>query len=146
LPLEKFFTGPGRTVLGRGEFLLRLRLPPQPPHSGAAYLRFIPRNEMDIAVVGAGVAVRLDEAGSRCIRARIALGAVAPTPLVVPQAGAALVDGPVTDALLDQAAALAQAAARPISDMRGDADYRKHLVGVLTKRALHAALARAREN
>ncbi|HYT94782.1 MAG TPA: xanthine dehydrogenase family protein subunit M, partial [Gemmataceae bacterium] len=111
---------------------------------GAAYLRFIPRNEMDIAVVGAGVAVTLDETKTRCTAARIALAAVAPTPLLVADAGAALVDGPLSDSLIDKAAALAQSAARPISDMRGDADYRRHLVGVLVKRALRSAVGRAR--
>jgi carbon-monoxide dehydrogenase medium subunit len=145
VPVEKFCTGPGRTVLGRGEFLLSLHLPPPKRHSGAQYLRFIPRNEMDIAVVGVGAAVVLDDSRKRCVAARIGLAAVAPTPLYVPEAGAALVDGPLNDTLIDQAAALARAAARPISDMRGDADYRRHLVEVLTKRALRGALARARE-
>jgi len=144
VPVENFCTGPGRTVLTPGEFLVSLLLPPPKPHSGAHYLRFIPRNEMDIAVVGACAAVTLDAARTRCLSARIVLAAVAPTPLLVPEAGAALVDGPLTDALIDKAAALAKAAARPISDMRGDADYRRHLVGVPVKRAFHGALARAR--
>ncbi len=144
VPAEQFCVAPGRTVLQRGEMLLRLRLPPPPPHFGAAYLRFIPRNEMDIAVVGAGVAVTLDETKTRCTAARIALAAVAPTPLLVADAGAALVDGPLSDSLIDKAAALAQSAARPISDMRGDADYRRHLVGVLVKRALRSAIERAK--
>ncbi len=142
--VEKFCTGPGRSVLGRGEFLLGLRLPTPKPRSGSAYLRFIPRNEMDIAVVGVGVAVILDEGRSRCTAARVSLGAVAPTPLLVPEAGAALVDGALTEGHLARAAELAQAAARPISDMRGDADYRRHLVGVLTRRALRGAIERAR--
>jgi carbon-monoxide dehydrogenase medium subunit len=144
VPVEKFCTAPGRTVLGRGELLVSLRIPPPRRHGGAAYLRFIPRNEMDIAVAGAGVAVTLDPAGNRCTAARIALAAVAPTPLLVPDAGAALVDGALSDTLMDRAAEQARAAARPISDMRGDADYRRHLVGVLTKRALQAAIARAK--
>ncbi|HJT75701.1 MAG TPA: xanthine dehydrogenase family protein subunit M [Gemmataceae bacterium] len=145
VPVEKFCTAPGRTVLRRGEWLVSLRLPPPRRHAGSAYLRFIPRNEMDIAVVGAGVCVTLDGGRNRCIAARVALGAVAPTPLLVPEAGAALVDGALTDDHLGRAAALAQAAARPISDMRGDADYRRHLVGVLTRRALHTAITRAKE-
>jgi carbon-monoxide dehydrogenase medium subunit len=144
LPVDKFCTGPGRNVLGRGEFLLGLRLPAPKPRSGSLYIRFIPRNEMDIAVVGVGVAVTLDEGRQRCTSARVALGAVAPTPLLVPEAGAALVDGGLTDDHLARAAALAQAAARPISDMRGDAEYRRHLVGVLTRRALRGAIERAR--
>jgi len=146
VPVEKFCTAPGRTVLGKGEFLVQLTLPPPKARSGANYQRFIPRNEMDIAVVGVGVSVTLDASLSRCVAARLALAAVAPTPLLVPEAGAALVDGPITDDLIDKAAALAQAAARPISDMRGDADYRRHLVGVLTKRVLGRAIARAKEN
>jgi carbon-monoxide dehydrogenase medium subunit len=100
---------------------------------------------MDIAVVGAGVQLTLDDRGS-CAAARIALAAVAPTPLYVPDAGAALVGRALQPADLAQAAKLAQAAARPISDMRGDADYRRHLVGVLTQRALTTALQRAKEN
>jgi carbon-monoxide dehydrogenase medium subunit len=144
VPVEKFCTAPGRTVLGRGEFLVALRLPPPRPRSGSLYVRFIPRSEMDIAVVGVGVAVTLDSTGRHCTAARVALGAVAPTPLLVTEAGAALVDGALTDDHLSRAASLAQAAARPISDMRGDADYRRHLVGILTRRALRGAVERAR--
>jgi CO/xanthine dehydrogenase FAD-binding subunit len=146
VPVDQFCVAPGRTVLKRSEFLVRLQLPVPRAHSGAHYQRFIPRNEMDIAVVGAGAAVTLDPSRTRCVAARVALAAVAPTPLLVLEAGAALVDGPLSDALIDKAAALAQAAAKPISDMRGDAEYRRHLVGVLTKRALGRAIARAKEN
>ena len=146
VPVDQFCIAPGRNALQRGEFLVRLLLPPPKPHSGAHYQRFIPRNEMDIAVAGAGASVTLDPSRTRCVTARVALAAVAPTPLLVPDAGAAMVDGPLSDHLIDKAAALAQEAARPISDMRGDADYRRHLVGVLTKRALARAIARAKEN
>jgi carbon-monoxide dehydrogenase medium subunit len=146
VPVEQFCTAPGRTVLDRGEFLLSLRLPAPPKRFGAAYVRFIPRNEMDIAVAGAGVSVTLDETKSKCTAARIALAAVAPTPLLVPDAGSVLVDGALNDGLIDKAASIARASAKPISDMRGDADYRRHLVGVLTKRALQIALQRARES
>jgi carbon-monoxide dehydrogenase medium subunit len=145
VPVEKFCTAPGRTVLTRGELLVSFRIPTPKAHAGASYLRFIPRNEMDIAVVGAGVSVTLDAGRTRCTSARVALGAVAPTPLLVPEAGATLIDGPLSDAQIDRAASLAQAASRPISDMRGDAEYRRHLVGVLTKRALRNAIARAKE-
>jgi carbon-monoxide dehydrogenase medium subunit len=145
LPVEKFCIAPGKTALSRGEFLVSLHLPPPKPRSGSTYLRFIPRNEMDIAVVGAGVSVTLDESRSRCTAARIALAAVAPTPLYVPEAGAALVDGALSDALIERAATIARAAAKPISDMRGDADYRRHLVGVLVKRAVQSAVSRAKE-
>ena len=144
VPVEKFCTAPGKTVLERGELLVRLELPAPKPNSGAHYLRFIPRNEMDIAVVGAGACVTLDDNKQKCTSARIALAAVAPTPLLVVDAGDALVNGSIDDSSIDKAASLAQAAARPISDMRGDAAYRKHLVGVFVKRAIHGALQRAR--
>jgi carbon-monoxide dehydrogenase medium subunit len=146
VPVENFCTAPGRTVLKPGELLVGLHMPLPFSHFGANYQRFIPRNEMDIAVVGVGSSVTLDEDKTRCVAARIALAAVAPTPLLVPEAGAALVDGEISDALIDKAAELAQAAAKPISDMRGDADYRRHLVGVLTKRTLREAIKRAKEN
>jgi carbon-monoxide dehydrogenase medium subunit len=143
VPVESFCIAPGRTVLRPGELLVALRLPASAPRSAGAYLRFIPRGEMDIAVVGAGVHVALDEAG-RCMAARIALAAVAPTPLFVPEAGAVLAGTALAEADLERAAVLAQAAARPISDMRGSADYRRRLAGVLVRRALSIALARAR--
>jgi len=146
LPVEKFCTAPGKNALGKGEFLVSLKFPPPKANSGASYLRFIPRNEMDIAVVGAGVSVVLDSNKSRCTAARVALAAVAPTPLLIPEAGAALVNTGLDAAAIDKAAALAKAAAKPISDMRGDAEYRRHLVAVLVKRALHSAIARARQN
>jgi xanthine dehydrogenase FAD-binding subunit len=146
LPVEAFCTAPGRTALRRGELLVRLHVPPPRPHTGSAYLRFIPRNEMDIAVVGVGAQLTLDDRHAGCVAARIALAAVAPTPLFVPDAGAALIGRTPLPADIERAAALAQAAARPISDMRGDADYRRHLVGVLTRRALTLALARSTEN
>jgi carbon-monoxide dehydrogenase medium subunit len=146
VPVEQFCTGPGRTVLGRGELLLSLRLPPPKTQTGSAYLRFIPRNEMDIAVVGVGASVTLDASRLRCTAARIGLAAVAPTPLLVNEANATLMNGALTEAHIEKAAALAQAAARPISDMRGDADYRRHLVGVLTERAVRGALERAKVN
>jgi CO/xanthine dehydrogenase FAD-binding subunit len=145
VPVEGFSIGPGRTALRPGELLVSLRLPPPTANTGAHYLRFIPRNEMDIAVVGAAASVTLDEAGTRCIAARIALAAVAPIPLVVPESAAALVDGSISDAMIERAARVAQEAARPISDMRGDADFRKHLVGVLTRRSIAGAIARARQ-
>lgn len=143
VPVEQFCTAPGRTVLGGGELLVSLKLPPPKPHSGANYQRFIPRNEMDIAVVGVGSALTLDASKTKCVAARIGLAAVAPTPLYVAEAGAALVDGPLSDTLIDKAAKLAQAAAKPITDMRGDADYRRHLVGVLVRRTLKVAISRA---
>src|SRR5947209_8292861 len=144
VPVEEFCTGPGRNVLQNNEMLVSLHLPPPPPHSGARYLRFIPRNEMDIAEVGAGASVVLNAAGDRFVSARIALGAVAPTPLFADEAGRALAGQPVTEETIAEAAAIAQAAARPITDMRGTAEHRRHLVGVLTRRALRGAIERAR--
>jgi len=144
IPLEAFFVGPGQTVLRPGEFLVGFRLPVPPAHFGAAYLRFIPRNEMDIAVVGAGASVVLSPDGQTVQAARIALGAVAPTPLYVPEAGQALVGQPVTEESIARAAQIARDAARPITDMRGTVAQRKHLAGVLTARALRIAIDRAR--
>jgi carbon-monoxide dehydrogenase medium subunit len=142
--VEEFCTGPGRNVLQPNELLVSLYLPPPPPRSGARYLRFIPRNEMDIAVVGAGASVVLNEAGDRFESARIALGAVAPTPLFVEAAGRSLAGQPVNEESIAAAAAIARDAARPISDMRGTAEHRRHLCGVLTARALRGAIDRAR--
>ncbi|HRW05674.1 MAG TPA: xanthine dehydrogenase family protein subunit M [Caldilineaceae bacterium] len=144
LKVEEFCTGPGRNALGQGEFLVSLEIPAPKPGFGAAYLRFIPRNEMDIAVVGVGASVQLDESRSNFVSARIALGAVAPTPLYVEEAGAALAGKPVNEASIAEAAKIAQAAAKPISDMRGTAEYRKHLAAVLTRRTLQKAIERAK--
>jgi CO/xanthine dehydrogenase FAD-binding subunit len=141
--VEDFCTAPGRTVLQPGEVLVSLHLPPPKPHSAARYLRFIPRNEMDIAVAGAGVEVVLENGAFRS--ARIALAAVAPTPLFVREAGDALAGRPVNPASIAAAAEIARALAKPITDMRGTADYRRHLCAVLTRRALEAAVQRARE-
>lgn len=143
VPVEEFCVAPGKTVLGRGEFLASLHLPPPQPGFGAAYLRFIPRNEMDIAVVGVGASVQLDEDRRHILAARIALAAVAPTPLFVREAGDALVGAEANEKSFALAAEIAQAAARPINDMRGTAAFRRHLVGVLTQRALAKAVERA---
>jgi carbon-monoxide dehydrogenase medium subunit len=99
---------------------------------------------MDIAVVGVGSSVVLGDDGATVTAARVALGAVAPTPLLVEEAAAALIGQPISDATIAQAAAAAQVAARPISDMRGTIEQRRHLTGVLTRRTLQGALARAR--
>lgn len=141
VPVERFCTAPGRTVLRRGEILVSVRLPVPQRHSGAMYTRFIPRGEMDIAVAGAGASLTLDTDGA-IKEARVALGAVAPTPLLVKAAGDALVGQTPSEEAFGEAAALAQAAAKPISDVRGSAELRVHLVGVLTGRALRGALAR----
>lgn len=140
---EDFCTGPGQTVLGPGELLVSLHFPaPQAPQ-GARYLRFIPRNEMDIAVAGSGVSVVLNN--GNFASARVALAAVAPTPLFVREAGEALAGQPANEESIARAAALAKQAAVPINDMRGNIEYRKHLCEVLTRRALQDALERARK-
>jgi CO/xanthine dehydrogenase FAD-binding subunit len=144
VPVEQFCTAPGVNVLQEGEILVSLLLPAPAPHSGAKYLRFIPRNEMDIAEVGVGASVVLNAAGDTFVAARVALGAVAPTPLFVPEVGEALAGKPVSEETVQAAADLARAAARPINDMRGTVEHRKQLSGVLTKRALWGAIDRAR--
>lgn len=143
LPVEQFCQGPGQTALRRGEFLVALHLPPPPGGFGAAYLRFTPRSEMDIAVAGAGAAVILRARGKVIDSARIALGAVAPTPLFVPEAGEFLKGKTASAAILAEAAAIAQQAARPITDLRGTSAQRKHLSAVLARRALERAVERA---
>jgi carbon-monoxide dehydrogenase medium subunit len=140
---ENFCASPGRNALQPGELLVSLHLPAPEPGSGACYLRFIPRNEMDIAVAGAGVSVVLDNGAFRS--ARIALSSVAPTPLYVREAGEWLTGKPVNADSIKSAAEMAKAAAKPITDMRGTADYRKHLCAVLTRRALESAIEKARE-
>ena len=144
VPVAEFCTGPGSNVLERGEMLVAMVLPAPERNSGAAYVRFIPRNEMDIAVCGAGVGVRLDDAGDTFEDAIVALAAVAPVPLVVPEAADALIGNPVNDDTIAKAAAAAKAAARPIADMRGTIDQRKHLSEVLTRRMINKAVERAR--
>lgn len=137
LPLEELFVGPGQTALAPDELLAALVLPPPVARSAAKYMRFTPRNEMDIAIAGAGAWLRLAEDGS-IAEARIALAAVAPTPLRVPDAEQALLGQRPTAALLAEAGRLAARAARPISDTRGSAEYRRELTKVLTARALAA--------
>lgn len=145
LPVENFCVAPGRNALQPGELLVSFRIPPPPPRFGASYLRFIPRNEMDIAVVGCGISIALDKNLQTVASARVALGAVAPTPLLADAAAAVLQGQRLAGEIIDRAAAAAQAAARPITDMRGTAEYRHHLVGVLFRRALQRAVERAKE-
>lgn len=142
--VEDFCTAPGRTVLAEDEILISLKIPAPVQNGGAFFLRFIPRNEMDIAVVNAAVSVVLNAAGDAFESARIAIGAVAPTPLFVESAGAALAGKPVTDEVINAAAQIARDTASPIHDMRGTIEHRKHLTAVLTTRALRGAIDRAR--
>lgn len=145
LPVEEFCTAPGQTALEKGEMLISLKIPAPEKNSSSFYLRFIPRNEMDIAVVGAGASVVLDDSKQRIVSARIALAAVAPTPLFAEKASALLTDKEINDDIIEEAAQAAQSIARPISDMRGTAEQRTHLVGVLTRRALNGAIQRVRD-
>ena len=142
--VEDFCTGPSQSVLQTGELLVSLHFPFPAKGSGAQYMRFIPRNEMDIAVAGAGVSVELDNGTFKS--ARIALASVAPTPLFVKEAGEALAGKPVNDESIRMASAIAKDAAKPITDMRGTIEYRKHLCEVLTRRGLNIAIDRAKEN
>jgi len=141
VPIASFFEGVRRTVLTPNELLVELILPAPRPHSGGSYLRHTPRRELDIAVVGVASQVALSN--GRCTGARIALAAVAPVPLRATAAEQALEGQVPTPALIDRAGTLAQEAARPISDQRGSAEFRRHLVRVLTRRTLQAALERA---
>jgi len=141
VPLASFFTGVRRTVLAPDELLVELVVPSPGPRSGGHYLRHTPRRELDIAVVG--VASQLTLRDGVCARARIALAAVAPTPVRATAAEQSLEGQPVTPERIERAAALAVDAARPISDQRGSADFRRHLVRVLTRRTLTRAFERA---
>ena len=142
--VEDFCTGPGRNILEPGEILVSINVPAPAANSGANYLRFIPRNEMDIAVAGVGSAVVLDDSGQNFVSARIALASVAPTPVFCRDAGASLAGKPVSDESIEEAARLAMEDAKPITDMRGTIRQRVHLVGVLTRRTLNNAIKRAR--
>jgi carbon-monoxide dehydrogenase medium subunit len=142
IPVEAVPVGPGKTSLKKGEIIESLLLPKRPPRSGDAYLRFIPRTEMDIAVVGVGVSLTLDAKGV-VTAARVSLGAVAPTVLLVPEAAKAIVGSKLDAKALDGLAAACSAACKPIDDKRGTKDYRIKVAGVLAKRAAKIALDRA---
>lgn len=141
VPVEDICTGPGQSCIGSDELLVSINFPSNGAGFGANYIRFIPRNEMDIAVAGVGASVSI--ADGKFTSARISLASVAPTPLLVEEAGEALVGQPVSEGVIQKAADLAKAAAKPITDMRGTADYRRHLCDVLTRRALNTAVERA---
>ncbi len=141
LPVEEFVTGVGTNALEDGEFVLGLKIPRPAENSSDAYLRFIPRTEMDIAVAGCGVSVTLAEDGT-CSAARVAIGAVAPTALLVPAAAEALIGSKLDDAALQAAGEACSTASSPITDKRGTAEYRRKVVAVLCRRA--AAIAKQR--
>ncbi len=142
--IEDFCTGVRQNALGSDEILVSLHLPAPVANSGANYIRFIPRNEMDIAVAGAGVSVVLDNGDIK--EARVSLASVAPTPLFVQEAGDAIAGKPANDETVRIASGIARDAARPITDMRGTIEFRQHLCEVLTRRALNTAIERAKEN
>jgi carbon-monoxide dehydrogenase medium subunit len=142
VPLTDFFAGPGQTVLQKNEVLIGLLVPPPPANSASAYLRFIPRNEMDIAVAGVGSYLEMDPATRFVRKARIALASVAPTPVRARAAEAVLEGKPLTAELIGQAGDAAVQSAAPITDVRGSAEYRKELVKVLTRRTLAACAER----
>ncbi|MAF50182.1 MAG: oxidoreductase [Rhodospirillaceae bacterium] len=141
VPVAEIAIGPGQTSLEKGEVVVSFTLPERPPRSGDAYLRFTPRTEMDIAVVGVAVNLTLDDGGT-CTDAAIALGAVAERALLVDEAAAALIGSKLEDAAMDNLAAAASNACRPIDDKRGTKEYRIKVAGVLARRA--AAIARER--
>ena len=145
VPVEDVVVGPGKLSLGTGEIVVSFVMQKPPPRSGDAYLRFIPRTEMDIAVVGVGVALTLDEAGV-CTHSRLALGAVAPRPLLVDAGAKALIGTTVDDDALAALSAAASAACDPIDDKRGTIEYRVKVAGVLARRAALIALERARSS
>jgi len=142
--VEDFCTGPSQTVLKKGELLVSISMPRPPANFGAAYTRFIPRNEMDIAVAGVGVSVILGSSGQNFVSARIALASVGPTPILASAAGDSLAGKPVNDDTIAAAATLASDASTPITDMRGTIAQRIQLINVLTGRMINRAVERAR--
>ncbi|WP_170442342.1 FAD binding domain-containing protein [Ruegeria arenilitoris] len=140
--VEDIPTGPGKTSLAQGELISALHIPARGANGGDAYLRFIPRTEMDIAVVGVGVNLRVD--GDTITEARVALGAVAPTVLLVEDCARALIGTTLDDAASAALAAAASAACKPIDDKRGTIEFRTEVAGVLAKRAAKIAYARAK--
>ena len=145
VPVEEITTGPGSTSLGNDEFVVDFSFPARPAHSGDAYLRFIPRTEMDIAVVGAGVSLTLAEDGS-CKTARVSLGAVAPTVVVLEEGANALIGTKLDEDALGKLDIAARAACNPIDDKRGTVEFRTDVAGVLAKRAALIAKERAEAN
>ena len=144
MPAEEFCTAPGQNALQQGEILVAIEFPAPAANSGANYQRFIPRNEMDIAVAGVGSSVVLDTSGQNFVSGRVSLASVAPTPVFSQAAGDSLAGKPVSDESIREASELAMADARPITDMRGTIRQRIHLIGVLTRRTLNIAVERAR--
>jgi aerobic carbon-monoxide dehydrogenase medium subunit len=145
LPVEDVMLGPRKLALEKGEIIASFLLPSRPPRSSDAYLRFIPRTEMDIAVVGAGVSLTVDGAGG-ITAARVALGAVAPRVLLVPEAAQAIIGSRLDEPAQQRLEAAARAICRPIDDKRGTTEFRTDVAAVLARRAALIALDRARTN
>ena len=139
--VENIITGPGQTSLAKGEIIEAITLPKRPANAGDAYLRFIPRTEMDIAVVGVAVSVTLKR--GVIATARVSLGAVAPTPLLVKEAAKAIIGTKLDDEALEKLSAACSAACNPIDDKRGTVEYRVRVAGVLARRAANIAFERA---
>ena len=144
--IREFCTGPGSTILKNNEIVVSINIPAPKQNSGAHYMRFIPRNEMDIAVVGVGTSVKLSDDGSKFEDAQVSLASVAPTPLHVTSITDYLSGKEINDENIEKAGELAKDASKPISDKRGTAEYRQHLCTVLTKRSLKQSIERAKEN
>jgi CO/xanthine dehydrogenase FAD-binding subunit len=142
---EDIIVGPGKTSLETGEIVTSFDFPARPAHSSDCYMRLTPRTEMDIAVVGVGINLTLDDSGT-CVAARVSLGAVAPTPLLVAEAANTLIGTKIDAAALDALGKAASAACNPISDKRGTKEYRIKTAAVMARRAAEKALERAKAN
>ncbi len=142
--VEDFCVGPGKTVLKNGELLVSISVPDPPSGFGAAYERFIPRNEMDIAVAAVAVSVTLDNSGTNFESVRIALASVGPTPIFATKASNSLQGKPINERSISEAATIAKDESSPISDMRGTIEHRKQLIEVITKRMINKAIKRAK--
>ncbi|TWT59092.1 Nicotinate dehydrogenase FAD-subunit [Thalassoglobus neptunius] len=146
VPVEEFCTGPGANVLKQGELLVELRFPPADPNSSSHYRRFIPRYEMDIAVVGVGTALTLDESHSVIKAARVGLGAVAPKPFLASKVSEFLIDQPVNEETFTEAGNIARTLVAPIDDHRGTVEFRTHVTGVLVQRVLAETAQRIQQS
>ena len=140
MPIEEFHEGPGRTILKNGEMLVSLKFPKREKNSADAYLRMTPRTEMDIAVVGCGVDITLDN--DICTSARVSLGAVAPTPLLIKEASEIMAGTNLNDEVLEKVTKLCMDYCNPINDKRGTIEYRTKVAGVLFKRTTLIAIDR----
>ncbi len=144
VPLEDFFTGPGQTVLGRGEMLTEIVVPPMPPRTGAAYFKHGIRGSIDLAIVGVAAAITLEDDRDTVRHARIVLGAVAPTPMRARQCEDMLKGKKITGAEIEKAAEVASGECRPITDVRSTLEYRCEMINVFTRYAIRKALELAR--